>query len=40
VPALIKLEDQNFDPDDPTRPAELWAVALSSKRYVLYDHKG
>ncbi len=37
VPSLIKLEPENFAPDDPTRPEELWAVDISSKRYVLYN---
>jgi hypothetical protein len=37
VPSLIKLEPENFAPDDPTRPEELWAVDVSSKRYALYN---
>lgn len=35
VPHLIKLEDENFGPDG--NPVELWALAGSSKRYVLYE---
>ncbi|HYK94349.1 MAG TPA: hypothetical protein VE011_00560 [Candidatus Dormibacteraeota bacterium] len=47
VSSMLKLEDQNFallgyDEDhnaivDRARPAELWAFAQSSKRYVLYN---
>jgi hypothetical protein len=37
VPALIKLEDENFALDDPACPIELSALATSSKRYVLYE---
>jgi hypothetical protein len=35
VPRLIKLEGENFS--DGGRPVELWALASSSKRYVLYE---
>jgi len=35
VPALIKLEPENFALDDPTRPVELYALAISSKRVSL-----
>ena len=35
VPALIKLEPENVGLDDPTRPDELYALAISSKRFSL-----
>ena len=37
VPALIKLEPENFAEDDPVRPVELYALAGSSKRYAQYE---
>lgn len=37
VRSLVKVEDENFAPGDRSRPVELWCLALSSKRYVLYD---
>jgi len=35
VPSLLKLEDENLGPDG--KSAELWAVGISAKRYVLYN---
>ena len=35
IRALVKLEDQNLGPGG--QPEELYALALSSKRYVLYN---
>lgn len=37
VPALIKLEGENFALDDAACPVELYALAGSSKRYALYE---
>jgi hypothetical protein len=34
---LVKLEPQNFAVGDPTRPEELFCLATSAKRYVLYN---
>jgi hypothetical protein len=39
VPALVKIEAENFASDDASRPVHLWAVAGSSKRYVLYEDR-
>jgi hypothetical protein len=35
VPSLLKLEDVNFGPDG--RQIDLWCLAISAKRYVLYE---
>lgn len=37
VPALLKLERENFALADPGHPVELYALASSSKRYALYE---
>jgi hypothetical protein len=37
VPALVKVEDDNFALGDRSRPVELWAIANSSKRYALHE---
>jgi hypothetical protein len=36
VPSLVKVEDENRDPVT-GQPVELWAVAISAKRYSLYQ---
>jgi hypothetical protein len=36
VPSLVKIERQNYGPDGET-PTELYALATSAKRYVLYE---
>ena len=36
VPSLVKLEPENVGPDDPA-DVELYAVAISAKRYALYQ---
>jgi len=40
VPSLIKSERENFAADDASRPVELRALAISAKRYVLYERHG
>lgn len=40
VASLIKSEPENFALDDPGRPVELRALAISAKRYVLYERHG
>lgn len=40
VVSLIKSERENFALDDPSRPVELRALAISAKRYVLYERHG
>jgi hypothetical protein len=37
VPALVKVEDENFALGEADRPVELYALASSSKRYALYE---
>lgn len=34
---LFKIEEQNFAADDPERHEELFALAISAKRYVLFN---
>lgn len=40
VAPLIKSERENFVLDDPGRPVELYTLAISAKRYVLYERRG
>jgi hypothetical protein len=37
IRSLVKLEEQNYARGDSSRPLELFALATSSKRYVLYS---
>jgi len=38
--SILKLEEDNFDKDDPGRRKQLWCYAVAAKRYALFNRDG
>jgi hypothetical protein len=34
--SILKIEDDNFDPEEKTKQRQLWCLAISAKRYALF----